>query len=213
MRIRALTIALAVAAVPASAEDSGLAIDVLPGHPIYHEDGREAGIVMAISITPGQGKTDLQGPCEELRVAAGLRTGHEGLPLEVIFVVPYKGMAIEGYYLPAEGASGSEALVRGSDIARATLDGIVARAGIPGHVLDEAEVEQELSCELGAPAWLLRWEDVRLVGGEDPDAVTDRAYRRFMTVHRSIVEHATGAAPSAELQAYGPHRLAGRAAP
>jgi hypothetical protein len=215
MRTCALTIAAAIVALPASARDPGLVIDLLPGHAIYHESEREAGVVMAISITPGQGSaTDLQGLCEELRLAAGLQPEHgKNLPLEVIFVVPYMGMAIEGYYLPAEGAAGSEALVPGNGIARATLDGIVARAGIPGDVLDEEQVEQELSCELGASAWLLRWEDVRLVGGEDPDTVIDRAYRRFMAIHQSILEHAVGTLPSANDDLLGSDHLARRPSP
>jgi hypothetical protein len=196
MRSCALTCAAVLVAVPVSAQDLGLAVDLLPGHPVYHESGREAGVVMAIAITPGRGTTDLKGLCEELRVAARLqRERGERLPLEVIFVVPYKGMAIEGYYLPADGTSGSEALVPGSSIAREALDGIVARAGIPGRVLDEGDVEHEVSCELGEPAWLLRWEDVRLIGDEEPDAVIDRAYRRFATIHRRVVDHATGTAP------------------
>jgi len=216
MRICALTIAAAIAAVPASADEQGLVVDLLPGHAIYHESEREAGVVMAISITPDQGKaTNLQGLCEELRVAAGLRTERgENLPLEVIFVVPYKGMAIEGYYLPADGSSGSEALVRGNGITRGTLDGIVARAGIPSSVLDEGEVEQELSCELRAPGWLLRWEDVRLVGGEEPDTVIDQAYRRFMAVHQSIVEQAMRASQqSANHRPSSSTRLVHRSSP
>ena len=196
MRSCALACATVLLAVPASAQDLGLAVDLLPGHPVYHEIVGEAGVVMAIAITPGQGKTDLKGHCEELRVAAGLqRERGEGLPLEVIFVVPYKGMAIEGYYLPADGAPGKEELVPGIGIAREALDGIVARAGIPGRVLGERDVEHEVSCELGEPAWLLHWEDVRLIGGEEPDTVIDRAHRRFAAVHRSVVDHATGTAP------------------
>jgi hypothetical protein len=208
MRICALTFAATMAAVPASAQELGLVVDLLPGHPIYHESEQEAGVVTAISITPDQGRaTDLQELCEELRVAAGLdrRRGRD-LPLEVIFVVPYKGMAIEGYYLPADGTAGGETLVRGKDMPRETLDGIVARAGIPSAVLDEADVEQEVSCELAEPAWLVRWEDVRLVGGEEPDTVIERAWRRFMTVHQSIVEHATGI-PLAASQPLGSDRL------
>jgi hypothetical protein len=209
MRICALAFAVAMAAVPASAQERGLVVDLLPGHPIYHESEREAGVVMAISITPDQAKaTDLQGLCEELRVAADLdRRQGQDLPLEVIFVVPYKGMAVEGYYLPTDATPGGETLVRGRDMPRETLDGIIARAGIPSDVLDEAEVEQEVSCELGEPAWLVRWEDVRLVGSEDPDTVIERAHRRFMTVHRSIVEHATGI-PVAASQSLGPDGLA-----
>jgi hypothetical protein len=216
MRSCALACAAVLVAVPTSAQDLGLVVDLLPGHPVYHESAREAGVVMAIAITPGQGTaTDLKGLCEELRVAAGLqRERGERLPLEVIFVVPYKGMAIEGYYLPADGTPGTEALVRGSGIAREALDGIVARAGIPSRVLDEGDVEHEVSCELSEPAWLLRWEDVRLIGGEEPDAVIDRAHRRFAAVHRSVVDQATGTAPQVGISSsFGAHHLAHRPSP
>ena len=216
MRSCALACAAVLVAVPTSAQDLGLVVDLLPGHPVYHESAREAGVVMAIALTPGQGTaTDLKGLCEELRVAAGLqRERGEGLPLEVIFVVPYKGMAIEGYYLPADGTLGTEALVRGSGIAREALDGIVARAGIPGRVLDEGDVEHEVSCEFSEPAWLLRWEDVRLIGGEEPDAVIDRAHRRFAAVHRSVVDQATGTAPQVGISSsFGAHHLAHRPSP
>jgi hypothetical protein len=190
MRIFALACAAAIAAVPASAKGPGLVVDLLPGHPIYHESEGEAGVIMALSITPGEGDADLKEPCEELRVAAGLpRKNRENLPLELIAVVPYKGMAIEGYYLPPDGTFGSEALVPGTKIARETLDGIVARAGIPSHVLDETNVEHEILCEMNKPAWLIHWEDVRLVNGEDPDTVIERAYRRFMTIQQIVVEH------------------------
>lgn len=194
MRTCALACAAVLLALPASAKDLGLVVELLPGHPVYHEIAGEAGVITAIAITPGKAPaTDLQGLCEELRAAAGLRREHgEGLPLEVIFVVPYKDMAIEGYYLPAEGTAGDEALVPGNGIEREMLDGIVARAGIPDAVLDEGDVEHEVSCELGEPAWLLRWEDVRLVAGEEPDAVIDRAYDRFGAIYRSVVEQATG---------------------
>jgi hypothetical protein len=214
MRTCALACAAIAAAAPASAEDLGLIVDLLPGHPVYHESAREAGVVTAIAITPGQGAvTDLQAVCEELRVAAGLRREHgEGLPLEVIFVVPYKGMAIEGYYLPADDAPGREVLVPGTAIARARLDGIVRRAGIPAGVLDEGDVEHEVSCELDEPAWLLRWEDVRPVGTEEPDAVIDRAYRRFAAIHRGVVEQATGVR-LADSGSFGSDRLARRPPP
>ena len=195
----------ASAAVPASAEAAGLVIDLLPGHPIHHESEREAGVVMAISIIPGEGAAaDLKALCEELRVAAGLaRASRDGMPLEVIFVVPYKGMAVEGYYLPAAGMTGSEALIPGAGIARATLDGIVARAGFPARLLDETAVEHEISCELREPAWLLRWEDIRPLGGAQPDAVIESARARFMALHRSVVEHATGRARAADLDPPG----------
>lgn len=210
MRIYGLACAAAIAAFPASAQDSALVIDVLPGHAVDRGAARQAGIVMALAITPETGSaTDLQALCEELRVVAGLARAHEDLPLEVIFVVPYRDMAIEGYYLPADGAPGMEALVAGKPVARQTLDGIVGRAGIPGRVLDERDVEHEVSCELGEPVWRLRWEDVRDIGDETPDAVIDRAWRRFASLQQSIVaQNAT-----ARFQPLGTDRLARRAAP
>jgi hypothetical protein len=198
-----------LAAVPASAQDQRLTIDVLPGHPVYHETAREAGIVMAIAITPAPGAgADLRGLCEELRVAAGLRRRHgPDLPLAVIFVVPYKGMAIEGYYLPVADEPIREVLLRGRGVPRATLGEIVARAGIPASILDEAAVEHEISCEVDEPAWLLRWEDVRPIEREQPEAVIEHAYCRFLAVHDSVLAHLNGAAffgPAADLTARAP---------
>ena len=210
MRRYALACVAAMVVIPASAQEPTLVTDLLPGHPVYHESEGEAGVVMAISITPDQrDAADLKELCEELRVAAELgRENGEGLPLEVIFVVPYKTMAIEGYYLPADGTFGSEELVRGNSVARETLDGIVARAGIPSGVLDETDVEHEISCEINEPAWLIRWEDVRLVAGEEPDTVIERAYRRFTTIHRSVVKHTMGTPRPADLQLLGSNRPA-----
>ena len=109
MRIRALTCVAALAALPALAQEAALGIDLIPGHPVYHGRENEAGVAMALSITPDQDRaTRLMELCEELRVAAGL--GHESgdeLRLETIFVVPYKGMAVEGLYLPRDGTVGS----------------------------------------------------------------------------------------------------------
>lgn len=200
----AFAAAATIAAGPAAGRDLGLVIEPLVGHPIYHASEGEAGVVMAIAIAPGQAPdaADLKGLCEELRVAAGLgiQKGAD-LPLEVVFVVPYKGMAVEGYYLPADGASGSEALVRGRSVPRESLDGIIARAGIPSRILYETDVEHEISCEITRPAWLIRWEDLRLVlDGEEPDMVIEQAHRRFMTIHRSIVEHASAAPASAAVR-------------
>jgi hypothetical protein len=148
MNIRALTCAAALAALPAFAQEVTLGIDLIPGHPVYHERENEAGVAMALSITADQAQsTHVMGLCEKLRVAAGLdRQDPAGLRLETIFVVPYKGMAVEGYYLPNDGTFGDNALVRGTGIARATLDGIVSRAGIPPRILDETNVEHEISC-------------------------------------------------------------------
>lgn len=205
MRIRTLACAAAVAAAPASADDLGLVIDLLPGHPIYHERQQEAGVVMALSIVPGQSNAaGLKELCEELRAAAGLgRVKGDNLLLDVVFIVPYKGMAIEGYYWPADGTLGSEELVRGSSVARETLDSIVGRAGIPSRVLDEPDVEQEISCEINEPAWLLRWEDVRYVDGEAPDGVIARAHSRFVAIHESVLAHAMGTPQPADHQLRG----------
>jgi hypothetical protein len=194
MRLCIIACSAAIAAVPASAGESARVIDLLPGDPVYHESEGEAGVVMAGSITPGQEHAaDLQELCEELRVAAGLqRARGDDLPLKVIFVVPYKGMAVEGYYLPVQGTSGHELLVRGNGVAPPTLGGILARAGIPPSILGETGVEHEISCEINAPAWLIRWEDVRLIDDEAPDAVIERAHRRFMAIHQSVVEHGVG---------------------
>ena len=190
MRIWALTCAAVTAALPVSAEEPAPGIDLLLGHPVYHEREQEAGVAMALAITPDHDRaTDLMELCEELRRAAGLgkRRGDE-LRLEVIFVVPYKGMAIEGRYLPTAGTVEQGALVAGNGIARETLDTIVARAGIPPRILDETDVEHEISCETGLPLWQVGWYDVRPIGDQDPDTVVERAYRRFMAIHQAVVE-------------------------
>jgi hypothetical protein len=191
MRIRTLTCAAVIAAVPAPAGAESLGIELELGHPVYHESEREAGVAMGLSIAPGSNQAiDLRELCEELRRAAGLgsRNGDQ-LRLETIFVVPYKGMAVEGYYWPSEGASETGVLVPGNGVPRGTLDSIVARAGIPPRILDEANVEHEISCATGEPLWHVSWYDVRLVGDEDPDTVIERAYRRFLAIHQSVVEH------------------------
>jgi hypothetical protein len=191
MRIGMLMCAALTVAVPASAQEMALGVELLPGHPIYHERAHEAGVAMALTITPRKGHApDLVGLCEELRVTAEL--GHEhgdGLGLETIFVVPYKGMVVEGYYWPKDGSLASSVLVPGSAVARGALDGIVARAGIPPPVLDETNVEQEISCSLDEPLWFVAWYDVRLIGDEEPDAVIEQAHHRFLAIHRSVVEH------------------------
>jgi len=190
MRIHTLTFAAALAGLPASAQEMAFTIDLIPGHPLYHELEKEAGVAMALSITPHQNDaTNLRGLCEELRVAAGLGHATGELGLETIFVVPYKGMAVEGHYLPSDGMPGSNALVRGKDVARPVLDGIVSRAGIPPRVLDETQVEHEISCSPDEPVWFIAWSDVRLIGDEQPDAVIERARLRFLEIHQSVIEH------------------------
>ncbi len=202
MRRSILASVAMLAASPASAHEIGLVIDLLPGHPIYHEREQEAGVVMAISITPSpHNAADLMALCEELRVAAGLEhKTSAGLALEVVFVVPYKGMAIEGYYFPTHDELGSETLVPGNGLAREVLDDIVGDVGIPAVVLDETNVEQEISCQINEPVWLMRWEDVSPVNGEEPDTVIERAHHRFVTIHQSVVDHSLKTSLSADLR-------------
>jgi hypothetical protein len=188
MRSFVLAWAAAMVAGPVSAEPFGLVIDLLPGHPIYHESEQEAGVVMATLITPDQSNaSDLRGLCEELRAAAGLDLQNgEDLLLETIFIVPYKGMAIEGYYLPKINGDGNETLLPGNAIARETLDGIAGRAGIPAHVLDETDVEQELSCELREP------DLVPALGGRPARRRRGPRHRhrgRSSTIHGGASEH------------------------
>jgi hypothetical protein len=191
MSMRLLLGAALVAAAPASAQEAALRIDLIPGHPVHHEREKEAGVVMALSITPARdGATSLMELCEELRLAAGLGNEKgEELRLETIFVVPYKGMAVEGYYYPRDGTSPRNALVRGKDVARQVLNRFVTRAGIPPRILDEADVELQISCAPDEPLWFVAWHDVRPISNEEPEAVIERARQRFLAVHRSVVEH------------------------
>jgi hypothetical protein len=181
-----------------------LRIELLPGHPIYHEHQNEAGVVMALAITPGNGQAaDLVKLCEELRVTAGLGHQYAGLRLETIFVVPYKGMVVEGYYWPNDGSLENSMLIPRSGVARKTLDDIVARAGIPPPVLSEMSVEHEISCSLDEPFWYVAWYDVRRIGEEEPGAVIERARQRFLAIHQSVLEHA-----AAERHLYEPRERA-----
>jgi hypothetical protein len=191
MRICIFMCAVLLAAVPASAQEVALGIDLIPGHPVYHELEKEAGVAMALTIIPGQDHAaNLTELCEELRVAAGLANENgDGLRLQTLFVVPYKKMAVEGYYLPNDGTFEQDALVPGNGIARTTLDRIVARAGIPPGVLDETNVEHEISCRPDQPLWHIAWYDVRRIGNEEPEAVIERAHHRFLAIHQSVVEH------------------------
>lgn len=191
MRIFTLTCAAVVAALPVFAQEAGRGIERLPGHPVYHEREQEAGVAMALSIRAERDPAvDLIGLCEELRFAAqlGNESGDE-LRLETIFVVPYKGMAIEGYYWPKDGGAHGSALVPGSSVDRETLDAIVTRAGIPPHVLDETNVEHEISCETGEPLWYVVWSDIQPIGDEEPATVIDRAHQRFMAIHQAVLGH------------------------
>jgi hypothetical protein len=193
MRIWTLTCAAVIAAVPASARGESLRIELQLGHPVYHEREQEAGVAMGLSITPDHNHPlDLRELCEELRRAAGLgsKDGNR-LRLETIFVVPRKGMAVEGYYFPNDGTVEEGTLVLGTGVPRGTLDSIVARAGIPPRFLDETNVEHEVSCAVGEPLWRIAWYDVRDISDEDPDTVIERAHQRFMAIHQAVVEHNT----------------------
>jgi len=100
-------------------------------------------------------------------------------------------MAVEGYYWPNDGTFERSVLVPGNGLPRGRLDGILARAGIPPRVLDETNVEHEISCETGAPLWHVVWHDIRPIGDEKPDAVIERAHRRFLAIYQSVVEENT----------------------
>jgi hypothetical protein len=187
MRQWSLAVATACAVIPGSVLAADLVVDLLPGHQVYRESAGEAGVVMGLSLRASD-LAALARSCEQLRAAAGLPPGHgEGLRLEVIFVVPYKGMAVEGYYLP-EG-DGDGLLLPGNGVARADLDLIVNQAGIPAALLDETAVEHEISCETSGQGWHLRWEDVQPLDGEAAAQVIERAGQRFMTVYQSVVDH------------------------
>lgn len=191
MRTAPLIGAAMLATLPASAQQMTPRIELITGHPIYDETMQQAGVAMALAITPDRDhRPDLIALCEELRVAAALDDENdEHLRLETIFVVPRKAMAIEGIYWPRDGSLEEHALLRGGDVARTTLDSIVARAGIPPRVLDETQVEHEVSCSTIEPLWNVAWQDVQPIGDGDPDTVIERARQRFMAIHQNVVEH------------------------
>jgi len=195
MKFRLFAYAVMFAAMPASAQDAVDGITLIHGHPIYHETANEAGVTMGLSVTGDQPHTaPLAELCNELRIAAGLRSEvREDLKLRALFVVPYKGMVVEGYYLPQDNILENYALVPGIKVDRPVLDGIMARAGIPPSVLDETNVEQEISCQIDEPLWAISWQDVRPVGDEELETVIERARERFMAIYRSVVHRATQA--------------------
>ena len=119
MKICAFGCLVIVSISAAAAEEPLLAIDLLGGHAIHHAAEAKAGAVMGIAIARGRAPTDLEGLCDELRVAAELEVEDDrDLPLRVVFIVPYKAMAIEGFYLPLDGTPGLERLVPGRDVDR-----------------------------------------------------------------------------------------------
>ena len=86
--------------------------------------------------------------------------------------------------MPNDGTFERGVLVPGNGIPRGTLDSIVARAGIPPRILDETNVEQNMSCETGEPLWQVGWYDVRLIGDEDPNTMIERA-----CPHQALIQH------------------------
>ncbi|MGI9418308.1 MAG: hypothetical protein ACR2RA_10775 [Geminicoccaceae bacterium] len=176
---------------PKLTETDTFTIDLLPGHSVYDEREQMAGVVTAISITPSQeNAADLTSLCEELRLAARLEDlTSDGLALEALFIVPYKGMAIEGYYFSTRDAFDDGTLVSGKNAAREVIYDIVSRAGFPPGILDEADVEHEISCEVNQPSWHVRWEDVRPIDDKKPDTVVEHARHRFLAIHQDVIDH------------------------
>ena len=192
MKLRLFAYALVLAALPASAQDDVDGITLIHGHPIYHETSNEAGVTMGLSVAGDQPHTaPLAELCNELRAAAGLRREtRKGLKLRALFIVPYKAMIVEGYYLPQDDGLEIHALIPGVKVERPVLDGLMARAGLPPNVLDEVNVEQEVSCQIEEPLWSISWQDIRPVGNEAPETVIERARERFMSIYLSVLHRA-----------------------
>jgi hypothetical protein len=104
----------------------------------------------------------------------------------VLFVVPYKQMAVEGLYLPADSHIGTNALIEGKRLGRSTLNDIISHAHIPPSVLDEMNVRHEISCQLDEPLWTIVWQDIRPIGDRKPTEIIERARLRFMEVYRNV---------------------------
>jgi hypothetical protein len=191
MRIRLLIWAIALVAHPVASDEVSLRIDVLYGHPIYRQQAHEAGVVTGMTISVDEVQAALlTAPCERLRAAASLaREAGDEIPLQTIFVVPRKGMAIEGYYFPSDGNLERAVLIPGQSVARPALDRIMALAALPPALLDEINVNLEISCRIAEPLWLISWYDIRRIGDAQPEAVVEVARRRFMAIHRWVVEY------------------------
>ena len=211
MRACALSCAVAMVAVPASATNLGLVVDLLPGHAIYDEGARQAGVVRRSDHAgPGHGDRS-EGALR--RVACGCRAAARARPAssEVIFVVPHKAMAIEG-----TSADGRRARERSAGCRRRRCEGnarphLRGRAGIPSGLWTKRRSSTRVACELDEPAWHVRWQDVRLLDGQEPDAVIDQAYSRFAAIHQAC-RPAKGSAQLAS-RAVGSSGLTRRALP
>lgn len=174
---------IALTPLQVASDEAMLRIDLLYGHPVYHAQTREAGIAMGLTISAHK----LAEPCERLRAAANLANeAANGSPLQVLFVLPHKSLLVEGYYF---GDLGRAVLVAGQPIPRSTLDRIMLRAGIPPALLDETNVELEISCWTNEPRWVVVWYDVRRIGDQELESVIESARQRFMTIYDTVVEH------------------------
>jgi len=192
MRIHLLMWAVALAALPAAADEVRPRIELLHGHTIYREQAREAGVATGLTLSVNEEQAAvLTEPCERLRAAAGLANElPDGSHLRILFIVPRKGMAVEGYYFPPDRDLKRAALKPGRVIARPTLNRIIAGVGILPVLLDENSVELEIACHVNEPLWVIAWLDVRRIGDRRPEAVIDTARLRFMTIHRKVAEYA-----------------------
>ena len=130
MRIGMMMCAALAVTVPASAQEMALGVELLPGHPVYHERGHEAGVAMALSITPGKGHaSDLVRLCEELRVAAGLGQERRRASSRNDFRGPLQADGGRGLLLAQEWLAREQRARSRQRGRERALDGIVARAG------------------------------------------------------------------------------------
>lgn len=192
MRIHLLTWALALAAVSAAADEVKLRLEPLHGHIINREPVHEAGVATGLTLSVNEEQAAvLTDPCERLRAAARLANElPDGFHLRILFIVPRKEMAVEGYYFPADHDVKRAMLKAGHAIARPILNRILAGAAIPPALLDENSVELEISCHVNEPLWVIAWLDVQRISDRQPEAVIDTARLRFMTVYRKVAEYA-----------------------
>jgi len=198
MKGHILTCATLFLVAPAWAGEAHHKVTLLHGHPMYDEVTQKAGVSMGLSIAGSESSgSQLAKACRELKRLSGLRseTG-DGLELVKLFIVPYKDMAVEGFYLPSDGSFGSNALLKGNPLDRSTIEGVVTRAGIPRLVLHETNVEQEISCDLEEPVWTIVWQDIRTIDDQGPDVTIEQARTRFLSIYRDVVRYASRAVKS-----------------
>ncbi len=188
-----LTCATALLVAPAWAGEAHHTVTLLHGHPMYDEVTQKAGVSMGLSIAGSESSaSQLTKACRELQRLSELRseTG-DGLELVTLFIIPYKNMAVEGFYMPSDGSFGSNALLKGKPLDGSAIEGLVALAGIPRFVLHETNVEQEISCDLEDSVWTIVWQDIRAIDDEEPEVTIEQARARFMSIYRNVVQYAS----------------------